>query len=146
MQKKAFTLMELIIVVVIVGTLSGLALPRIFNAIEMRKIETAKIQIRLIAAALDIAQTNNKSYVPCVGETGPESCDTTEKINQRLELDIHNNDFGFRVLAIGIGNEYQIVTADRVGGSENYSLILTPGALDIVCYGACDRYLEGPEI
>ena len=50
---KGFTLAELMVVVVIIGLLAGIVLPKIFGHLGTAKENTAKSQIESIGAALD---------------------------------------------------------------------------------------------
>ncbi|HRZ40214.1 MAG TPA: prepilin-type N-terminal cleavage/methylation domain-containing protein [Candidatus Omnitrophota bacterium] len=52
-RSKGFTLLELIIVIVIVGVLTSLALPRLFKLVETSRIVEAQVQISSIRSALE---------------------------------------------------------------------------------------------
>ncbi len=53
MRKNAFTLLEVIIVIIIVGVLAALALPRFFRMVERSRALEAINQLQTIRAAVD---------------------------------------------------------------------------------------------
>ena len=53
MNRKGFTLLELIIVIVIVGVLASLALPRLFSVIEGSRATEALSTIASIRSAME---------------------------------------------------------------------------------------------
>jgi general secretion pathway protein G len=52
-REKGFTLIEIMVVVIILGLLAGLVLPRILGQEEKARVESAKVQIRALEGALD---------------------------------------------------------------------------------------------
>lgn len=61
-NQKGFTLIEIMVVVIILGLLAGLVLPRIMGQEETAKIEAAKVQIRSLEGALDAFKLDNGFY------------------------------------------------------------------------------------
>lgn len=61
-NKKGFTLIEIMVVVIILGLLAGLVLPRIMGQEDKARIETAKVQIRSLEGALDAFKLDNGFY------------------------------------------------------------------------------------
>ena len=59
---KAFTLIELLIVVAIIGILAAIAVPNFLNAQLKAKISRAKADIRNLGVALDSYQLDNNHY------------------------------------------------------------------------------------
>jgi general secretion pathway protein G len=61
-EKNGFTLIEIMVVVIILGLLAGLVLPRILGQEDKAKVETAKVQIRSLEGALDAFKLDNGFY------------------------------------------------------------------------------------
>ncbi len=61
-NQKGFTLIEIMVVVIILGLLAGLVLPRILGQEEKAKVEAAKVQIRSLEDALDAYKLDNGFY------------------------------------------------------------------------------------
>jgi len=61
-NQKGFTLIEIMVVVIILGLLAGLVLPRILGQEEKAKVEAAKVQIRALEDALDAYKLDNGFY------------------------------------------------------------------------------------
>lgn len=62
MNEKGFTLIEIMVVIIILGMLAGLVLPRILGQEDKAKIETTKVQIRSLEGALDAYKLDNGFY------------------------------------------------------------------------------------
>ena len=62
-NKKAFTLVELMLVVIIIGTLVAMVMPRLAGRTEQAKRAAAKADIEAnIASALDLYEIDTGSY------------------------------------------------------------------------------------
>jgi general secretion pathway protein G len=61
-SRPAFTLIELIVVIVVLGLLAGLVAPQIFGRVAEAKAVSARTQLQLLAAALDGYRLDNGSY------------------------------------------------------------------------------------
>jgi general secretion pathway protein G len=61
-REKGFTLIEIMVVVIILGLLAGLVLPRILGQEEKARVEAAKVQIRALEGALDAWKLDNGFY------------------------------------------------------------------------------------
>ena len=77
LRTKAFTLLELIIVIIIVGVLASLALPRFFRMIEESRATEAWVNIGAIRQAMERCYLmHNGTYVSC---SGPLDIDDPDK-------------------------------------------------------------------
>jgi type IV pilus assembly protein PilE len=66
MRNKGFTLLELIIVIVIVGVLASLALPRLFAMVERSRSTEAMADLGLIRQGMEFCLAkNNGNYGAC---------------------------------------------------------------------------------
>ena len=61
-NQRGFTLIEIMVVVIILGLLAGLVLPRVLGQEEKARISAAKTQIRAIEGALDAFKLDNGFY------------------------------------------------------------------------------------
>lgn len=65
-MKKGFTLLEVVIVIIIIGVLTSLALPRLFSVVEGARAAEALATISSLRTALERCYLmNNGSYRPC---------------------------------------------------------------------------------
>lgn len=60
--RRAFTLIELVVVLVILGLLAGIVAPQIIGRVSEAKTTTAKTQVELIATALDSYRLDTGNY------------------------------------------------------------------------------------
>lgn len=61
-NQKGFTLIELMVVIIILGLLAGLVLPKILGREEEARVTTAKTQIRNLEGGLDQFKLDNGFY------------------------------------------------------------------------------------
>ncbi len=61
-NQKGFTLIEIMVVVIILGLLAGLVLPRILGREEEARTNSAKVQIKSFESALDGFKLDNGFY------------------------------------------------------------------------------------
>ena len=62
MEKRGFTVIELMVVIVILGILASVTMPKIFSNIERAKVTAAKIQIKNFEVALKLFYLDNGFY------------------------------------------------------------------------------------
>ncbi len=68
--KNAFTLIELLIVVAIIGILAAIAVPNFLNAQLRAKIAKAQSEIRNIGLSLESYRLDQNNYPPTINEDG----------------------------------------------------------------------------
>lgn len=64
-MKRAFTLVELLIVIVIVGVLATIALPNFTKTVEKAKADQAITYLKVIRTGEKIYYANNSTYAAC---------------------------------------------------------------------------------
>ncbi len=65
MQKNAFTLLEIIIVVIIIGVLASLALPRLVSTIEFSRSSEALSALTALRSSVERCYLFSSSYLNC---------------------------------------------------------------------------------
>lgn len=60
--RRAFTLLEIIVVIIVLALLAGLVAPQIFGRVSEARGATAKTQIELLGTALDNYRLDNGAY------------------------------------------------------------------------------------
>jgi len=66
-NQSGFTLLEIIIVIIIIGILASIALPKFFKTVEFSRSSEALVNLGTIRRAMDICYQPTLSYSPCVG-------------------------------------------------------------------------------
>ena len=66
-RRKGFSLIELMVVLVILGLLTGLVGPRLFGRVDASKVQTAETQIKMLRGALQTYRLDIGTY-PSTGE------------------------------------------------------------------------------
>src|SRR2546425_5288082 len=62
MNKRGFTLIEILVVIIVIGLLAALVGPRIIGRVSEAKTTTARTQIELLGLALDNYRLDNGMY------------------------------------------------------------------------------------
>jgi len=65
MNRNAFTLIELLIVVAIIAILAAIAVPNFLEAQTRSKVSRTKADMRTIATGLEVYAVDNNAYPPC---------------------------------------------------------------------------------
>jgi type IV pilus assembly protein PilE len=90
MNKKAFTIMELMVVVIIVGIMAAFAIPSYTKAVQRADEKQVIINLRTIATAQEIYKAQYGKYWPVVYAT-PGVNHGISEINSDLKLSIQTS-------------------------------------------------------
>ncbi|NPA60582.1 MAG: type II secretion system major pseudopilin GspG [Epsilonproteobacteria bacterium] len=61
-ERKAFTLVELLVVIVIIALLSSLVAPKLFGKLDNAKVKTAQAQMQMLSQGLDSFRLDTGRY------------------------------------------------------------------------------------
>lgn len=141
-NQKGFTLIEIMVVVIILGLLAGLVLPRILGREEEAKVTTAKTQIKALESALDAFKLDNGFY-PTTDQglealiKKPETGRIPNKWREggylkpaRIPKDPWSKEYVY--LAPGTEHEYDIISygADNEPGGEGNNADIESGKIE----------------
>ncbi|OGX26783.1 MAG: hypothetical protein A2Y03_07675 [Omnitrophica WOR_2 bacterium GWF2_38_59] len=112
-NKKAFTLAEMIIVVIIIGIITTFALPKFTKSMEKERARRLESNLTIIHSALEIWEANAQSY-PANGSQD------LDYLNNSLRLNILDSDFNYTYT--NNGSSYT-VDAQKIDNS--YTIRLT---------------------
>ena len=147
-DKKGFTLLELIVVIMVVGICLGFIIPSFMNSIEQTKAQAAQNNLYAIAAAQSKFNEDYSSYCasqsisPCycistgTNPTGLTTyCgDNAKDINTNLHLSIFSND-PFTYSCAVSGSYYSCTATDS---ADTLTLTATATGASVSCVNAAN--------
>jgi general secretion pathway protein G len=130
-NQRGFTLIELMVVIVILGILAGLIIPRIMGRPEEARRMKARVQIESIETALKLYKLDNGSYpsteqglqalveAPTVGQLAKAWRDGGYLEKGRVPKDPWDNEFIY--LSPGVNSDFDLISygADGEPGGED---------------------------
>lgn len=130
LNRKGFTLIELMVVIVILGILAGLIVPRIMGRPEEARRTKARIQLESLETALKLYKLDNGAYPtteqglqalvepPTVGELPKNWREGGYLEKGKIPKDPWGNDYVY--LSPGVSTEYDLISygADGEPGGE----------------------------
>ena len=115
-NKKAFTLMELMVVIIILGILAAVVVPNVTGKSEEAKAKVTCIQMKNIASALKMYKIDNSAY-PSTGEGLNILTEKKYFEDGKLPKDSWNQSF----IYTSTGDSFEIISlgANKKEGSED---------------------------
>lgn len=98
-QKKGFTLLEIIIVIIILGVLAALALPRFFRTVEYSRSSEATGNIQALRGSVERCRLQKGTYTTC-------SLSNLDVADPTLDPDTH---FTYLLSINGTGDGFTIL-------------------------------------
>ena len=127
-MKSAFTLVEVIVAIIIIGILAGIALPRFAKTVETTKAKEAKVALKQIRAGERIYRTGEGYYYPHSVDHPPAAVkagieayilkvpDILSERNWTYTIDTNTaDDFAATATRTSGGNENETITLDQDG-------------------------------
>lgn len=121
-MKRGFTLLELLVSLVVLGTVGAVAIPNYYNSLEKARKSEAEINLKAIHTAEKLYKNKNGVY------WGPGST-TINSINSNLNLDLTAVNYADGVNVTGSTNSFQ-ARLQRTGGQATYAIDQT-GAFSV---------------
>ena len=128
-NKQGFTLLEIIIVIIIVGVLASLALPRFFSTVEYSRSTEA------LASISAIRQSMERCYLQADGDY-TNCSDFTTDLDIEDPANSPNNHFTYAIS--GADATGYVITASRTardGGNVGDTVYITQDAADVTRAG-----------
>lgn len=126
-MKRAFTLVELLVVVIILGILAALVVPRVIGRVDEARIEATRVQLKAIKDALEQYKLDNGQY-PTTEQglkalvekpTAPPSPTRWRQYMEKLPKDGWDRDFIYISPGLGRAFELRSVGPDGKEGTED---------------------------
>ena len=113
--QSGFSLIELLVVMVIIGLLAALVVPKFFGHVDKAMQQDAQAQIELLGQALDLYRLENHKY--------PNTDEGLQAIASYLKKELPKDPWGnkFEYRSPGEHGDYDLVSygADSVEGGED---------------------------
>jgi len=119
--QKGFTLMELMVVIVILGVLAGLVVPRIMDEPHKARVVKARLQMEQFSMALETFKMDNGFY--------PDT-------EQGLEALVHSPSSGREARNYRSGGYLNKIPKDPWGSAYDYASPSSNGPYSIMSFGA----------
>ena len=129
-NKSAFTLLEVIIVIIIIGVLASIALPRFFSTVEYSHASEALNVLSQLRQSMERCYMPNASYASCATLTGLDVDNPNATANAHFSYALFTTSNFFTVVATrnaldggAITDMITIQTAGTKGGTSRFANI-----------------------
>ncbi len=120
-RKIGFTLLEIVITIIVVGTLAGFSIPFFVNTIQEARERDAVLQLEAIKGMEENLFAASGQYWPADGST-----QSTGGINTNLKLSIVENEMEFR--CSGDGSSFTCTAYHPNAGSPDWAVVTSDSA------------------
>ena len=120
MQKKCFTLIEMLVVIAIIGILAGLLMPALAKARESAKGVTCINNYKQISTALSVYQSEYKGFLP-------KNVDQTYPRDPRNNGNMNISSHAFGILDYYYVRSYIIESVNDAKTSAKINTTIAPG-------------------
>lgn len=134
-SKKAFSLLELLVVILILGILAAAVVPKVVGAGDKAKVDLVCVNMKGAANALKMFKLDNGMYPEteegfAALQTNPDSDKYANYASSAYLEKLPKDSWGAKMVYIKTGNSFDIISygADRrEGGTDEYSDIKYSG-------------------
>ena len=118
--EKAFTIIELLIVVIIIGVLATIAIPQFSKAVEKSKVGKAKSNLAVVAKAEAMVYAENGAYTAPGSLTTANIANLTAQISEVGPFLTGDADWTYTINAAG--TSFEAVATRKSGLNQNCAL------------------------
>jgi prepilin-type N-terminal cleavage/methylation domain-containing protein len=123
--RPAFTLIELLIVVVILGILATVVIPQFSNASQQARENTLKDELQYLRTQIAVFKAQHEDVPPGYPAGNPTGTPTTQNLNDQLTLytDINCNTAGQASATFSYGPYLSQLPANPINGMSTFEMI-----------------------
>jgi prepilin-type N-terminal cleavage/methylation domain-containing protein len=125
-KKSGFTLLEIIIVIIIVGVLASLALPRLFATVEYSRSTEATNSFTAVRGSMERCYLKNGNYARCVNFADLDAMDPGASPGAH---------FSYGITSYDAANQSYTITATRSGTGDTITVTQDNGTSSVAVVG-----------
>jgi prepilin-type N-terminal cleavage/methylation domain-containing protein len=121
MNRDAFTMLELMTVVIILGILTAIALPNYLRFVEQARADQAITYLKVIRTGEKIYYADNSAYIACGSAAGGASANAAA-IKTNLGVEVTTEAYNFYIAAPSSPSGTFTATAKRLSNDKTITL------------------------